>query len=120
MAILALYSLSSSRERTGDEVSDELHRLEELMADLGHPHALVRAEADDFQRRIWAVRKAAMNVVMSMKGDRKPVSFIEDCTVPLEHLSEYGRASRTCSAVMVPRAHGMPTPRSDASTFAPS
>ena len=74
----------------GDEVSDELHRLEELMADLGHPHALVRAEAEDFQRRIWAVRKAAMNIVMSMKGDRKPVSFIEDCTVPLEHLSEYG------------------------------
>ena len=31
-----------------------------------------------------------MNVVMSMTGDRKPVSFIEDCTVPLEHLSEYG------------------------------
>ena len=73
-----------------DGVPDELHRLEELMADLGHPNALVRAEADDFQRRIWAVRKAAMNVVMSMKGDRKPVSFIEDCTVPLEHLSEYG------------------------------
>ena len=73
-----------------DGVSDELHRLDELMADLGHPNALVRAEADDFQRRIWAVRKAAMNVVMSMKGDRKPVSFIEDCTVPLEHLSEYG------------------------------
>ncbi len=74
----------------GDGVSDELDRLEELMADLGHSNALVRAEAADFQRRIWDVRKAAMNVVMSMKGDRKPVSFIEDCTVPLEHLSEYG------------------------------
>ena len=74
----------------GDRVSDDLHRLEELMGDLGHAGALVRAEAEDFQRRIWAVRKAAMNIVMSMKGDRKPVSFIEDCTVPLEHLSEYG------------------------------
>ena len=73
-----------------DRVSDDLHRLEELLADLGHPDALTRAEPKDFQRRIWAVRKAAMNVVMSMKGDRKPVSFIEDCTVPLEHLSEYG------------------------------
>ena len=74
----------------GDRVSDDLHRLEELLADLGHPDAVTRAEADDFQKRIWAVRKASMNVVMSMKGDRKPVSFIEDCTVPLEHLSEYG------------------------------
>jgi Fe-S oxidoreductase len=35
------------------------------------------------------VRKAALNIVMSMKGDRKPVSFIEDCAVPLEHLAEY-------------------------------
>ena len=74
----------------GSRVADDLHRLEELLADLGHPGALTRAEAEDFQRRIWAVRKASMNVVMSMKGDRKPVSFIEDCTVPLEHLSEYG------------------------------
>jgi FAD/FMN-containing dehydrogenase len=27
--------------------------------------------------------------MMSMKGDGKPVSFIEDCAVPLEHLEEY-------------------------------
>ena len=74
----------------GDTVSDALRRLEELMGDLGHPNAVVPAEARDFQQRIWGVRKACMNVVMSMKGDRKPVSFIEDCTVPLEHLSEYG------------------------------
>ena len=73
-----------------DRVSDDLDRLGELLADLGHPDALTRAEPKDFQRRIWGVRKAAMNIVMSMTGDRKPVSFIEDCTVPLEHLSEYG------------------------------
>ena len=73
-----------------DRVSGDLRRLGELLADLGHPDALTPAEAVDFQQRIWAVRKAAMNVVMSMKGDRKPVSFIEDCTVPLEHLAEYG------------------------------
>ena len=73
-----------------ERVSNDLDRLGELLADRGHPDALTRAEPVDFQRRIWAVRKASMNVVMSMKGDRKPVSFIEDCTVPLEHLSEYG------------------------------
>src|SRR4029078_5531673 len=28
--------------------------------------------------------------MISMKGDGKPVSFIEDCAVPLEHLAEYG------------------------------
>ena len=41
------------------------------------------------QARIWEVRKAGLNIVMSMKGDGKPVSFIEDCAVPLEHLADY-------------------------------
>ena len=27
--------------------------------------------------------------MMSLKGDGKPVSFIEDCAVPLEHLAQY-------------------------------
>jgi Fe-S oxidoreductase len=41
------------------------------------------------QREVWEVRKAGLNIMMSMKGDGKPVSFIEDCAVPLEHLAEY-------------------------------
>ena len=35
------------------------------------------------------MRKAGLNIVMSMKGAGKPVSFIEDCAVPLEHLADY-------------------------------
>src|SRR3546814_16028009 len=29
--------------------------------------------------------------MMGMRGDGNPVSFIEDCAVPLEHLAEYTR-----------------------------
>lgn len=43
----------------------------------------------NLQKNIWAVRRAGLNIMMSMKGDGKPVSFIEDCAVPLEHLAEY-------------------------------
>ena len=35
------------------------------------------------------MRKAGLNIMMSLKGDGKPVSFIEDCAVPLVHLAEY-------------------------------
>ena len=35
------------------------------------------------------MRKAGLNIMMSLKGDGKPVSFIEDCAVPLEHLADY-------------------------------
>ena len=41
------------------------------------------------QRSIWEVREAGLNIMMSMKGDGKPVSFIEDCAVPLDHLADY-------------------------------
>ena len=66
-----------------------LGRLVELMADLGHPNAVVEAVESGFQKEIWEVRKAGLNIMMSMKGDGKPVSFIEDCAVPLEDLPDY-------------------------------
>ncbi len=38
---------------------------------------------------MWNVRKEGLNIMMSMKGDGKPISFIEDCAVRLEDLAEY-------------------------------
>src|SRR3984885_10060115 len=55
----------------------KLRELEELMADLGHPD-VVQAIEPGFQADIAAVREAGLNIMMSMKGDGKPVSFIED------------------------------------------
>lgn len=66
-----------------------LHRLGELMADLGLPGRVVEMPDPAAQKALWNVRKAGLNIMMSMKGDGKPVSFIEDCAVPLEHLAEY-------------------------------
>ena len=66
-----------------------LDRLEEMMADLGLPHAVVRATDAGFQAQIAEVREAGLNIMMSMKGDAKPVSFIEDCAVPLADLADY-------------------------------
>jgi hypothetical protein len=63
--------------------------LTELMADLGLPDSVVRDADANEQKALWEVRKAGLNIMMSMKGDGKPVSFIEDCAVPLEHLAEY-------------------------------
>ena len=79
-------------EFSGDDATGlerDLGRLEDLMGELGFPKAVVRAVEPAFQKEIWSVRKQGLNIVMSMKGDAKPVSFIEDCAVPLEHLGEY-------------------------------
>jgi len=67
----------------------KLRQLGELMGELGHPGGVVEVTDTRMQKDIWEVRKAGLNIMMSMKGDGKPVSFIEDCAVPLEHLAEY-------------------------------
>jgi FAD/FMN-containing dehydrogenase/Fe-S oxidoreductase len=41
------------------------------------------------QSAITETRTAGLNIMMSMKEEGKPVSFVEDCAVPLEHLAEY-------------------------------
>src|SRR5262249_51881546 len=50
---------------------------------------LIEATDPGFQSAVWNVRKEGLNIMMSMKGGGKPVSFIEDCAVPLEDLAEY-------------------------------
>jgi FAD/FMN-containing dehydrogenase/Fe-S oxidoreductase len=79
-------------EFSGDDPATErarLRKLSERMADLGLPGSVVEISDARLQKEIWEVRKAGLNIMMSMKGDGKPVSFIEDCAVPLEHLAEY-------------------------------
>ena len=79
-------------EFAGDDPSDNLRRLKaliELMGDLGYPGAVVEAIDPAFQQAVWEIRAQGLNIMMSMKGDSKPVSFLEDCAVRLEDLADY-------------------------------
>ncbi len=85
-------------EFAGPEAGALVRRLDDLgqlLGDLGHPHAVVPVVEPDGQARVWEVRKAGLNIAMSMKGDRKPVAFMEDCAIPLPRLAEWEeRANR--------------------------
>ncbi len=35
------------------------------------------------------MRKVALGLLMSMRGDLKPLPFVEDAAVPVEHLADY-------------------------------
>lgn len=72
-----------------DALLPRLKQLVELMGDLDLPGSVVEMADDARQKNLWEVRKAGLNIMMSLKGDGKPVSFIEDCAVPLEHLADY-------------------------------
>jgi len=82
---------------TPDENARRLTRLHELIGDLGFSWDKTGAKwggvADvldpKLQAAITELRTAGLNIMMSMKEQGKPVSFVEDCAVPLEHLADY-------------------------------
>ena len=74
-------------------------RLGGLMGDLGFgwdkPQrkwgGVVEVFDSRWQAALAEMRKSGLNIMMSMKQEGKPVSFVEDCAVPLPHLAEYTR-----------------------------
>ena len=51
--------------------------------------SVVPAFTPQVQANVWKVRKVGLGLLMSIKGDHKPIPFIEDAAVPTEHLAEY-------------------------------
>jgi FAD/FMN-containing dehydrogenase/Fe-S oxidoreductase len=41
------------------------------------------------QRAIWGLRKAGLGLLLGMKGDKKPIAFVEDTCVEPRHLSKF-------------------------------
>jgi len=80
-----------------DENLRRLRQLNEVMGDLGFgwdkPGAkwggVVEVLDAGLQAAITDLRTSGLNIMMSMKDEGKPVSFVEDCAVPLEHLADY-------------------------------
>ena len=66
-------------EFAGDDKQELMRRLSalsDLMSDLGLPGSVVDMIDANEQKALWDVRKAGLNIMMSMKGDGKPVSFM--------------------------------------------
>lgn len=83
-----------------EDQADNLARLKQLsklMGDLGFGWnndtrkwgGVVEITEPALQAGIADFRAAGLNVMMSMKQEGKPVSFVEDCAVPLPHLADY-------------------------------
>ncbi len=74
-----------------------LNRLTQCMGDLGFSWdgygkswgGVVEIESPRLQAAVGEVRKSGLNIMMSMKSEGKPVSFVEDCAVALPDLAEY-------------------------------
>jgi FAD/FMN-containing dehydrogenase/Fe-S oxidoreductase len=84
-------------EDNHEENLRRLRRLKDMIGDLGFSWdksgaqwgGMIEVLNADLQAAIADVRTSGLNIMMSMKGEGKPVSFVEDCAVPLEHLADY-------------------------------
>jgi Fe-S oxidoreductase len=87
-------------EFAGDDEADNLRSLRslaELIGDLGYAWeggakgtgGVIEIAEPALIAGVNDVRSSGLNIMMSMKSEGKPVSFIEDCAVPLADLPDY-------------------------------
>jgi FAD/FMN-containing dehydrogenase/Fe-S oxidoreductase len=84
-------------EEDHDENLRRLAQLHDVVGDLGYGWdrngpkwgGVVEVLEPSLQAAITDLRTSGLNIMMSMKDEGKPVSFVEDCAVPLEHLADY-------------------------------
>ncbi|MCG3197005.1 MAG: hypothetical protein GHCLOJNM_01487 [bacterium] len=92
----------------GDTQEQANSRTEKLIADLaargvGYTYPVRNDPAG--KGRIMTVRKNGLGLMLGIKGDRKPIPFIEDSAIPLPHLAEYiDRVLKFCAGLDVPVA----------------
>ena len=74
---------------TERELSAKVYDLKAHLQRLGYRGAVTVAETARQQDDVWTVRKAGLGLMMSERSEAKPVSFVEDGAVPVEHLADY-------------------------------
>jgi Fe-S oxidoreductase len=79
-------------EYAGDseaELDRGIQRLKTCLERIHHIDPLVVVSDPQQQANVWYVRKVGLGILMSVRGDAKPIPFIEDAAVPVEHLADY-------------------------------
>ena len=74
---------------TPQEAEQKCHTLAADLQEqkLGYTWPVITAASE--QAKVWGVRKNGLGLMLGIKGDRKPLPFIEDACVPVEVLPEY-------------------------------
>ncbi|MBL7186141.1 MAG: FAD-binding protein [Phycisphaerae bacterium] len=76
----------------GDTAKEAERKSKKLAADLkkkklGYAWPVITEPAE--QAKVWGVRKNGLGLMLGVKGDRKPIAFIEDACVPIKALPKY-------------------------------
>jgi len=79
---------------TEAEVRDQVDKLEALRKREKIGYAATLAFKPEEVKAIWGVRKAGLGLLLGIKGDKKPIAFVEDTAVAPEKLPQFIRRFR--------------------------
>ena len=79
---------------TEEEVKDQVYKLEEVRKREKIGYAATLAFKPEEVKAIWGVRKAGLGLLLGIKGDKKPIAFVEDTAVAPAKLPEFIRRFR--------------------------
>jgi FAD/FMN-containing dehydrogenase/Fe-S oxidoreductase len=74
---------------TEAEVADKVEKLTRRLQGIPGLTAAVPAVDPALRDPVWDLRRASMPLLYGLPGDRKPVTFVEDCAVAPERLPEF-------------------------------
>ncbi|HMN28455.1 MAG TPA: FAD-binding oxidoreductase, partial [Caldilineaceae bacterium] len=74
---------------TEQELTGKIEALEHHLRARGYRGVIKRVLDQAKVEEVWSVRKAGLNILMSRRGDYKPITGIEDVSVPPERLADY-------------------------------
>ncbi len=90
---------------TADQAQRKAQTLAAYLAEKNLGYTWPVITQPDQQNNVWALRKSGLGLMLGMKGDRKPLAFIEDACVPVQVLPDYiDQILKFCQARDVPVA----------------
>lgn len=76
----------------GDTLEDVMERPLQMIAQLkanGFGYAYPIFPEGEAYEDVWVIRKKGLGLMLGLKGNKKPLAFIEDAGIPSQHLPEY-------------------------------
>ena len=83
---------ASDRDR---DLKEGLERLATVLHRIGHRGPVVYRRSPEEVAAVWNTRKATFGLLMSKRGDDRPLSFADDATVPIPELGSFIRELRS-------------------------
>lgn len=84
---------------TAEQVLEQPRKMIEELQRQGMGYAYPLFPEGQAYEDVWLIRKKGLGLMLGMKGEKKPLAFIEDAGIPTEHLPEYiDRVLKLCAA----------------------